>query len=510
MNPAVLKRLSSYVGAYGGGIDSASFSRRALQHFFPGSNSGKTELTEPESQLLENRSYHSYRNQPLASAMGKNASLGSIGLGLTLNPSPNAKLLGLTPKQADELEDAIVTEFGFASKTFDSERQLTFGQLQYLAMLTALVSGNCFASVYMDRNQGDIYETKIALIDPGRVCSPNNMDTINIVKGVEFDSDGAPSYYHILNQHPSEVFFGTMIQKWEKYRVFDSFGRRTFLHLFHKDRIGMLRGNSAFSGILEPLKQMDRYSDAELMAAVLSAMVTFFEEDIDSNQYENKNLPGQKKDPNTNLETFDISSGTYVKVPQGKKVTPYTPTRPNDSFDPFFVGFARHLSSAIGMPLSEVLLHYEGSYSSARADIIKAGNFYLFKGNEVVQMFCQPAYSAWFDEAVAQGSLPHIKNYGDPRRRLAYQMAEWIPQERSAIDETKSVEASNMKIRSGLSSIQRECIKQTGVPMKTIIAEMKAAKEAYSQAGLDFPFDFQSDLSHPKQFKEEDIVDETV
>lgn len=499
----ILNRMASYIGSYGGGIDGASLTKRALQNFFPGSNSGKTELTEAESQLLENRSRFAFRNQPLASAMGKNAALGAIGLGLTLSPSPNAKLLGLTPKEADELEDAIVTEWGFASRTLDAERQLTFGQLQYLVRLTAFVAGNCFSSLYMSRNPGDIYETKIQIIDPGRVCSPNYMDNTKIVKGIEFDSSGAPAYYHVLNHHPSEMFFAQQGLKWEKYKVFDAFGRRQFLHLFHKDWPGLLRGNSIFANILEPLKQMDRFSDAELMAAVVTAMVTFFEEDTDSSEYLNKNLPGQKTDPDTGLQTYDIGSGTYVKVPKGKKVVPYNPTRPNESFDPFFTGYARHLSSAIGMPLSEVLLHYEGSYSSARADIIKAGNFYSFAGNEVVQMWAQPSYIAWFDEAVAKGALPHIKDYGDPRRRMAYQLAEWIPQERSAIDETKAVEASNMKIRSGLSSIQRECIRVSGAPMKTIIAEMKAAKEAYSQAGLDFPYDFKSDLSHPKEFKEE-------
>jgi capsid protein len=53
-------------------------------------------------------------------------------------------------------------------------------------------------------------------------------------------------------------------------------GRRNILHLLYQERIGQRRGLPYLAPVLEALKQLGRYTDAELMAAVVAGMFTVF------------------------------------------------------------------------------------------------------------------------------------------------------------------------------------------------------------------------------------------
>ena len=53
-------------------------------------------------------------------------------------------------------------------------------------------------------------------------------------------------------------------------------GERQVLHLFKRLRIDMTRGVPYLAPVIEPLKMLDRYAEAELMAAVVSSFFTVF------------------------------------------------------------------------------------------------------------------------------------------------------------------------------------------------------------------------------------------
>ena len=53
-------------------------------------------------------------------------------------------------------------------------------------------------------------------------------------------------------------------------------GRRNVLHIMNRERIGQRRGVPFLAPVIEALKQLGRYTDAELVAAVVSGMFTVF------------------------------------------------------------------------------------------------------------------------------------------------------------------------------------------------------------------------------------------
>ena len=58
--------------------------------------------------------------------------------------------------------------------------------------------------------------------------------------------------------------------------AFDNSGIRQMLHIFTRNRPGMTRGIPYLAPVIESLKQLDRYTEAEIMAAVISSMFTIF------------------------------------------------------------------------------------------------------------------------------------------------------------------------------------------------------------------------------------------
>jgi len=474
-----LKRSASHM-RLNSGYTSTLGNVRGLMDWLPSIHSGNSELTESESNTLMGRAGDAVRNHELAKAVVERYKHGVIATGLRANPSIDGDYLGLNDDQVDDLENTIEVEFGFARKTCDAEGVQSFEEKQALAWLTSMVYGGSFANIFHKKRRNDIYGVKIQDIDPARVLNPDKtFDTKTLKRGIELDTFGSPIAYHVLRAHPAD--FGVVGEEayiWDRIPAFGrQTGRKKFLQLFEKDRVAAARGVSILAPILSSLKQLKRYNDAELMAAVLNSFMTFFV--TNENDEEDPVLPvitGDTRDP-LKRNTIDISPGAVVQLSQGQKVEPFQPTRPTNTFDSFINSISRYTSASLSIPMEEVLLVFNESFSAARAAMIKAWEVYNVKRQVVANQYCQPFYSAWFDEAVAQNALPHITGYGDERRRMAYQNCNWIGPARGAIDEKKQVDAGVARVANGFSSLQVEAQQISGMSTREIAKQNRKAKK---------------------------------
>lgn len=89
------------------------------------------------------------------------------------------------------------------------------------------------------------------------------------------DSLGAPVAYHVLRQHPGDR--RRVGLEWDRVPAYGSrTQRRNALHLYAQLRPAQTRGVPYLAAVIEPLKQLERYTDAEIMAAVVAGMFTVF------------------------------------------------------------------------------------------------------------------------------------------------------------------------------------------------------------------------------------------
>jgi lambda family phage portal protein len=457
---------------------------RSMKSWLPRLGSAYSNLPPPERKVLIARSHDAYRNTTMARAVVTRNRTNVVGTGLMPHATVDAAALGISPDEAEELNRMIDSEWSTWADDpteCDLEATLDFTGQQSLALLSAMLTGDCFANSPFVQHPGRTWGLKVQLIDGLRVDNSNNApDSATLVQGVEMDANGFPIAVHIRRRHPADPLDPTGAQQWDRYEVFGRVsGHRRVMQVWNdKDQIGMVRGAPFLAPILEPLQQLEQYDRAELFAAVSQALITFFLQQkdgvaLDSDFAELPTFATDADEESAPAEAqrgtpqVDIGSGAVVELEPGVEAKMEQPTRPNAQFDPFFMSVVKRIGAALEMPVDELLLHYQSSYSAARAAMLQAWRFYTMRRWWLVQQFCIPFRQLWFDEAVARGRIP-VTNYADPRRRAAYAKAMWIGPARGSMDEYKEAQAAEKRIQIGISNETIETAAMMGEPWRDV------------------------------------------
>lgn len=450
---------------------------RSMQRWLPGLGSAYTDTPPLERQRMVARSYDAYRNHMLAGAAIVRMRTNIVGTGLFPHATVNARRLGITEEAADDvnmrLDDAWAT-WAENPLECDVEAQLDFYQLQGLALMSALLSGDCFALTPARKpTTASRWDLKVQLIDGARIGNPHGfVDTPTFREGVELDAFGFPVAVHIARQHPGETLMVADVLAWDRREVFGRrTGRRRVLQVWaDHDRIGQVRGTPILGPILEPLQQLEAYSRSELMAAVVASLFTVFLKRSDQALDDSLNpiaaIQGEQTVPEGERDSaaessIELSSGAIMELPEGLEPVIANPGRPNAQFDPFFVAVASQIAARLEIPRDVLLLQYNQSYSAARAAMLEAYRTFVMRRDWLVRQFCEPVRNLWLDEAVAAGILD-LPGYADPDRRMAYAACMWVGPARGAMDELKEAQAAKARIDANLSNETMETAAMTG------------------------------------------------
>lgn len=471
---------------------------RSLINWMPNLGSGRTDLRHNERRTLAARSYDAYRNHMVARAAATRLRTNVVGSGVVPHPSVDRRILGLSEQQADELNQQIATEWRLWAENpleCDMEGTLDFYGIQSLVEISAFLSGDTFVVTPFEQRAGTIYELKLQQIDSARVSNPyGNTETRTLCDGVLMTEAGLPLKYYVRDAHPDDVIQYAGGNTWQEVDVWGSVtGKRRAFHVMNdKDQVGKIRGTPGLGCILEPLQTLEQFSRAELTAAVVSAMFTVFlkkEKDPFTGSGDlSKAFANQ--DNRTDVRTeqgtsvLQLAPGAILDLDQGEEPVFANPSRPNSQYDPFFMSVVTQMGAALEMPVDELMLRYQNSYTAARAAMLQAYRMYLVRRDHRKQQFYEPAYCLWFDEAVARGRVI-VSGYADPARRAAYTRAVWTGPAKGQMDEYKEAQAASERIRNGTSNKTIETAQGSGNVWK-FVNETAAAERNQERANGTF------------------------
>lgn len=421
----------------------------------------------PDLPTLREEAQHLFRNNAIAGGAIRTNITKVVGTGLKVKPQLDRTVLKITDEQADEWERAAAREFRLATETreIDSERQLPFSLLQGLIFLKVLEDGDVLVNMPRFQRPGSPYTLKLQLIEAARLINKDrSQNTAYLSGGVVKDSNGAPTAYHVLNQHPGALFrtlVGGAQLTWTQIPAFGPSGNPLCLHLFDKNRPGQSRGVPYLAPVTELIKQLGRYTDAEVMAAVVSGMLTVFV----TNEAGNPSLgpapnwsnttgdPANQVDP-TGME---LGYGSVVGLLPGEKIETVSPGRPNPAFDPFMTSILRQIGMALELPFEILIKHFTASYSASRAALMEAWDYFRRRRHWLVTMLCQPIYEAVITEAVARGRLSAPGFLSDPIVRRAWLGSSWIGDAPYHLDPLKEINAAKERMDTFLTTHEEEC-----------------------------------------------------
>lgn len=457
--------------ALAGGYHGASKSRSALRDWNPIATDADDD-TVGDLAALRARSRDLVRNAPLAGGALNTIVTNVVGTGLSLQSRIDAFALGLDEAAAEAWQAKAEREFRLWAESPDCDitRTQNFYGLQSLAFRAALESGDVFGLMPSVARPGNPYTLAVQLVEADRVCNPHfKPDTDALIDGVELDALGAPVRYHIANRHPGNVR-RLKGMKWSAVGAFGAqTGRRNVIHLFDRRRPGQTRGVPILAPVVEPLKQLGRYTDAELQAAVISgAFAVFVKMDPEAfgSLFEGEAgdtivKSAAKWDGSLDNASLD-GPGKAINLLPGESVESTNPGRPNSEFDPFCQAIIRQIGAALEVPFEVLIKHFTASYSAARAALLDAWRFFRGRRDWLATYFCQAIYETWLDEAIATGRLSAPGYFAEPAIRKAYAGAQWVGDGPGSIDPLKEVAAAGERIALGISTIAAESILHDG------------------------------------------------
>src|SRR5699024_6660435 len=128
-------------------------------------------------------------------------------------------------------------------------------------------------------------------------------------------------------------------------------GRRNILHIYQDlERIGQRRGAPLVSAVIETLKQLTRYTEAELMASVVAGMVTVFVKTPYQEQPLANSIPVADRVDDEDFNSYEMGNGAIVGLGEGEDVEIANPGRPNTAFDGFVMSLCRWIGVALELP----------------------------------------------------------------------------------------------------------------------------------------------------------------
>jgi lambda family phage portal protein len=493
---AAAKRLQSRMaltalGAYNG----ASFSRPGLAGWSPRASDAESDIN-CDLPTLRARSRDLGRNAPIAGGAINTMVTNVIGTGLTLQPQPDREVLGLSDEAAEAWGASARREWCLWSESRDCDitRTQNFYELQALIFRSALESGDVFVVLPdVEARPGSPYTLALQVIEADRVCNPGLVgDTQKIAGGVELDENGAPIAYHVCRQHPGSLLRRSEF-KWDRIPAFGATtGRRNVLHLFDKRRPGQTRGVPILAPVIEPLKQLQRYTDAELQAAVISGLFAVFvkmdpEAFQDLFDQDGKSAYLQSAmgwDGTVNGSSMDAGGGKAVNLLPGEDIESANPGRPNAAFDPFVQAILRQVGALLELPFEILIKHYTSSYTAARAAMLDAWRFFRGRRDWIASGITQPVYETLLAEAVSRGRIAAPGYFADPAIRKAWCSAAWIGDGPGSVDPQKEVGAAKERIELGISTRAAESILHDGGDWRAKHKQLVEENKARQRDGL--------------------------
>lgn len=440
--------------------DAAASSRR--QSDWNPSRGSANAMTEMGAESIRTRARDLVRNNATAARAIRSMVTSIVGTGIIPRPiadDPRAEKTARLLWDAWEPQVSTDTELGF------------YG-LQSLGVRAWLESGEALYR-YRPRRSADVSTgSTLAVPLQLQLMEADQLDWTRterrglnrVIQGVEFDALDRRVAYWLYQGHPGD---NLPVGQYESLRVDAS----EIAHLYEPLRPGQARGLSWLTPVMSALRDLDGYVDAELVrkrTEACLALVVNVEDDTFAG------LSGPAAGTN-NTETSRVTdtAGRPIEslepglVAQIRNGTSFGTVQPVSTG-----GYAEYIRTALHGIAAGLSIPYEilsadlsqVNYSSYRAgwmayrQMVEALQWHL-----VIPLVCAPTWRRFVVAAQAAGRLP------DTPIRAEWQTPAW-----PSVDPEKDVRAAVLRLRSGLTSLQRE-IASGGDYMADVLAEVADA-----------------------------------
>lgn len=466
-------------GGLKSGYAAARRDTRKTRGWKPGEGSAAADIL-PDLPTLRGRSRDLERNHPLALGAIQTKTNGVVGSGLKLRSVLDGDVLGITdPALRAQLQYQIEREWEIFEREADFTGQMHFKDLQRLIFRSAKVSGDVGIARRYRKRPGETYGTRIVLIEADRISNPRmSVDSDVLQAGVVLSADGEVRGYQVSDRHPGDLRGQALNWTYVPRRGANS-GMLQMLLAGQVYRPGQVRGVPLFAPIMEQLKQLGDYHDAELKAAINDAFLFAFERPATEIDEEGNPIitRGDGETDDAGELTFEDLQITTLEP--GSDVTVKKPERPNSAFDGFVSAVSKYLGVALELPYEVLLMCFGSSFSASRGALELAWKGFLVDSDWLVRSALDIIREWQFTEMVAAGRFDAPGFFDDPIKRAAWMGRVWVGPTRIQINPAVEANADKTDVELGTKTREQVMTERTGGDFDT-----KSRQVLYERATL--------------------------
>ena len=473
--------------------------KRAMKGFNATANSPDDDINTKLSGMRA-ASRDLFMNSPLASAILRRRKGTSISYGLIPQSRVDRKTLGIDEKAAEEWENRAEREFALAaeSMSLDYDGKFTFGELQGVALLNMMLSGDCWMVLPFEENKDPYnpYSTRVKLIDADLVRDPANKGTTDIQGGVERDTSGRDVAIHVWNCYENE-YSTSKTKSSVRIPLFNENGKRQVHHIANLERLNQRRGVCLLASAVEPLKQLTRLSEAQLMNALVSAFLTVIVKDNSGNGITLGNTmispDGVFGAPPVNpsaaaenkvFDDIELGFGNVAYIDGQTDITTVDPRKVDTGYAAFALALENNVTAVGGVSLEQVKMLYNTSYTAARAALDDVWRIANEDRTLIERRMLNIVYGAILEEGITRGRLSAPRFFDDPIYRKAWMGVFWVGVGRGSLDPYKEARAAQLNLRIRNSTHEEEYAARTGGRWDDAMRKLSSEERLLVELGL--------------------------
>lgn len=479
--------LSCGVGALGGFSNSPFTGSKFLGGF------GDTNISDQDYWTQRLRSEQLFDENLYARGLLRRLVTSIIGVGLSVEPTPEASVLGTTAEAlAPQVRD-IAARFrlwGNTARVCDYRELRTLAEFQAEAELSALIQGDVLIIQKFDLATG---LPRFEMISGNRITTPLDREPREghtILHGVELDPRGRQVAFFVNDE------FG----KWTRVPAYGTKSGRllAWLHYYTDRRLDQVRGQPILALVMQSLRDVDRYRDAEIRAAVVNSILAMFIQK-DENKPSSRpltraraqNLAVQKSDGSSYQLDGLIPGMVFEVLQQGEKPVSFDTSRPNINFGAFEQSIIAAVAWANEMPPEVLMLSFDSNYSASKAARAEFDTFAKKRRKAAARGTSQPFYEGWFTAKVITGDLDalgYLEALRDPRQfeiAAAWVASLWGGPTAASMEFNKDVDAWLKLYDAQLATAERVVKELTGEIHSNVVETRSQEIRIRKEAGLD-------------------------
>jgi lambda family phage portal protein len=462
--------------------DAAQYSGETFQHWRESDNLSARAANSPEvRQRLRDRCRYEVANNSWAGGVADALADFMVGDG--------PKLQVLTADRA--FNARVEREFRQWAEAVD------LAQKMWLLRRVRAVDGEGFLFLEDDPDLGPItldpreYEAEQVATPYAYPIDPLQVD------GIELNDRRKPAYYHLLYEHPGDLFNYRGLFKFERVPA------RLVVHWFRATRAGQYRGVPEFTPSLGLFADLRRYRQATIAAAETAAdfAAMLYTDMPPDPSTEDPDNPGAVPQVG---QTLPIDRRVMTTLPAGWKVEQLRAEQPTTGHPDFVRTCLTELATGHSTTYEVASGDYSNvNYSSGRLGLQRFNRAILIDRCRMERTCLNPILRAWLAEAAAIGLIPATTTRSEGWVHL------WLWPATEMVDPYKESRAEQVDLENYGTTLHEMCARD-GVDYDARLAQIKQEVEDFAAIGQPSPFGKPQPAAMPQgpDQEEGDMTDE--